>query len=170
MPTVIAIYGALLSTVLAAGRAVAWLSGARRRLAVRMFLSPLAVDGEGRVRVRNKKGHPSIQEGEAWEFVVIRAHNIGKRTVQVARVEVQGHGGTKENLSYLPMPSTIAPDEIQLWYSKSREIGSDVRARVTLTDGKVFESPCYSNLHAFMSPVDPIAGEVGNQGDMWALG
>lgn len=131
-----------------------------------MFISPLVVDQSGRVRVQNKKGYPVVQEGETWEVMVIRAYNPGRRKVQVARVEVVDHNDRAENLTYLSMPTTIEPDDIQLWYSKARESGADICARVTLVNGAVFESPRYSSLYVYMNPLDPIAGKVDGDGSL----
>jgi hypothetical protein len=167
LTTALAIYGALLSTALGAGSLFAWLSANKRLLGVRLFISPLVVDGEGHARVQNDQGHPVIQEGAAREFLVVRAHNTGKRPVQVARVEfVDAHTGRAENLSWLLMPKTIPPDEVQLWYSKVvvdpkddvPRYPKDILARVVLTDGKTFVSPRYSSLLGYLNPLDPIAG------------
>jgi hypothetical protein len=167
LTTAIAIYGALVSTALVAGRLFAWLSANRRQLIVRLFISSLVVDGDGRARVQNDQGHPVVQEGEAAEFLVVRANNTGRRLIHVARVEfVNARTGNASNLSWLPMPRIIPPDEVQLWYSKvaidpKDEVPrhpKDIFARVVLTDGKTFDSPCYSSLLGYLNPLDPIAG------------
>jgi hypothetical protein len=159
MATVLAIYGAVLSTALAIARLVGWSSTTRRRLTVRMFISPLVVDADGHVRVQNEQGHPVVQNGSAREVVVVRAYNPGRRAVQVARVELLGPQGTPpENLSWLALPRTIQPDDVQLWYSTFERYPADVNARVTLTNGRAFESPRYRQLLAYMNPLDPIAG------------
>jgi hypothetical protein len=153
-------------------RTTVWLaasshSGMRRRLIVRLFVSPLVVDDDGRARVQNDQGHPVVQEGAAREFLVVRAHNTGKRPVQVARVEfVNAHTGNASNLSWLSMPKAIPPDEVQLWYTKvaidpedeARIHPKGIFARVVLTDGKTFDSPRYSSLLGYLNPLDPIAG------------
>ena len=136
--TIVAIYGAVLSTALAVGRLAAWLSSRRRRLIVRLFISPLVVDEDGQARVQNEQGHPAVQEGEAAEFLVIRCQNPGRRAVKVARVDlVNSATGQSEHLTWLLMPTTIEPEEVQLWYSKivNKKYPHDVFARVTLTDG-----------------------------------
>jgi hypothetical protein len=156
---VLAIYGAALSTVLAIARLIAWFSTTRRRLTVRVFISPLLVDADGHVKVQNEQGHPVVQNGAAREVIVVRAYNPGPRVVQVARVELLGPPGTPaENLSWVTLPRTIGPDEVQLWYSTFERYPKDLSARVTLTSGKAFDSPRYHQLLAYMNPLDAIAG------------
>jgi hypothetical protein len=161
MTTILALYGALISTALAIGRLIAWLSASRARLTVRVFISPLAVGSDGRVRTTNDYGHPPVQEGAAREVIVVRAHNLGKRDVQVARVElISTDTGHAEHLSHLPMPRTITPDAVQFWYTGFTKLPKDLCARITLVGGKVFESPRYSELRGYMDPLDPIAGRA----------
>ena len=78
MTTILALYGALISTVLAIARLIAWRSASKQRLTVRMFVSPLVVDAGGRVSVTNDQGHLVVQDGAAREVIVVRAHNCGK--------------------------------------------------------------------------------------------
>ena len=133
---------------------------------MRLFISPLVVGADGRPSVQNDQGHPVVQEGNAREFIVVRAHNTGKRPVHVARVEfVSTRTGNPENLSWLQMPNTISSEEVQLWYSKvvvnqdeHPKYPKDLFARVVLTNGKTFDSPRYSSLLVYLNPLDPIAG------------
>lgn len=134
---------------------------------MRLFISPLVVGAGGRPSVQNDQGHPVIQEGAAKEFVVVRAHNTGKRPVHVARVEcVSTRTGKAENLSWLQMPNTIPSEEVQLWYSKivinpqddRPKYPKDLFARVVLTNGKTVDSPRYSSLLVYLNPLDPTAG------------
>lgn len=168
MTTALAIYGAFLSTALAVGSLVAWLSANRRKLEVRLFVSPLVVGAGGRPSVRNKQGHPVVQEGSAREFIVVRARNTGKRAVHVAHVEfVSARTGKAENLSWVTMPRTILPEKVQLWYSKVMidpqddrvRYPKDLFARVVLADGTKFDSPGYSSLLGYLNPLDPSAGK-----------
>jgi hypothetical protein len=159
MTTILAFYGALISTVLAIARLIAWRSASKPRLAVRVFISPLVVDAGGRVRVTNDQGHPVVQDGVAREVIVVRAHNPGKRNVQVARVDFSSlTTGRFEHLSHLPMPRTIEPDGVQLWYTSFAKEPENLIARITLVDGKTFESPSYGKLQDFMDPLDHVAG------------
>jgi hypothetical protein len=161
MTTILALYGALISTALAIGRLIAWLSASRARLTVRVFISPLVVGSDGRVRTTNEHGHPPVQEGAAREVIVVRAHNPGKRDVQVARVDlISTDTGHAEHLSHLPMPRTMTPDAVQFWYTGFKKLPKDLCARITLVGGKVFESPRYSELRGYMDPLDPIAGRA----------
>jgi hypothetical protein len=161
MTTILALYGALISTALAIGRLFAWLSTSRARLTVRVFISPLVVDAAGRVRTTNEHGHLPVQEGTAREVIVVRAHNPGKRDVQVVRVDLIGTDADHaEHLSHLPMPRTIMPDAVQFWYTGFTKLPRDLCARITLVGGKVFESPRYSELRGYMDPLDPIAGRA----------
>lgn len=161
MTTALAIYGALLSTTLAGARLLAWRSASRERLTVRVFVAPLVVDSNGRVRIVNEFGHPVVQDGPAREVIVIRAHNPGKREVQVVRVDlIDSNTGREEHLSHLPMPRTIAPNAVQLWYTSFETLPKDLYARTTMIDGKTFESPRYSALRGYMDPLDPIAGRA----------
>lgn len=163
MTTILALYGALISTALAIGRLVTWLSASRARLTVRVFISPLVVDSDGRVRTTNEHGHPPVQEGVAREVIVVRAHNPGRRDVQVARVDLISTGtdtDDAEHLSHLPMPRTITPDAVQFWYTGFKKLPKNLCARITLVGGKAFESPRYSELRGYMDPLDPIAGRA----------
>ncbi len=159
MTTILALYGALISTVLAIARLIAWRSASKQRLTVRMFVSPLVVDAGGRVSVTNDQGHPVVQDGAAREVIVVRAHNCGKGNVQVASVDLSNlTTGGSEHLSHLPMPKTIEPDGVQLWYTSFAKEPENLSARITLVDGKTFKSPPYSKLQGFMDPLDPVAG------------
>jgi len=159
MTTILALYGALLSTALAVARLIAWRSASKQQLTVRMFISPLVVDAGGRVSVTNDQGHPVVQDGAAREVIVVRAHNCGKRNVQVVSVDlISLTTGGSEHLSHLSMPKTIEPDGVQLWYTSFAKEPENLGARITLVDGKTFKSPLYSKLQGYMDPLDPVAG------------
>jgi hypothetical protein len=160
MTTILALYGAFISTILAIARLVAWWLASKPRLVVRVFISPLVVDADGRVRVTNDRGYPVVQDGVACEVIVVRAHNPGKRNVQVARVDLSSLAtGRFEHLSHLPMPRTIEPDDVQLWYTSFTKEPENLRARITLVDGKTFESQPYSKLQGSMDLLAPVAGD-----------
>jgi len=166
LTTALAIYGACLSTALAIGSLVAWVSANRRKLDLRLFISPLVVGAGGRPSVQNDQGHPVVQNGNTQEFIVVRARNTGKRPIHVARVEfVSARTSHAENLFWLQMPNTIPSEEVQLWYSKvvvdqdeHSKYPKELFARVVLTHGKTFDSPRYSSLLVYLNPLDPIAG------------
>jgi len=156
--TAVAAYGALLSSILGLSRFGSWLLEHRRRVDVRLFLSPLVIDDNGNVRVRNAFGHPVIQEGEAREFIVVRAHNRGPQ-VLVTRVELEGREGSPEHLTWLTMPTSLEKGDVQLWYTKAgADLPVDVRARITLADGKRIPSSWYPGLSGYLDPLDPTAG------------
>jgi hypothetical protein len=165
MTTFLALYGAFISTALAIGRLIGWVSASRPRLTVRMFISPLVVDADGRPKVANEYGHPVVQEGgAAREVIVVRAHNPGQRAIQVARVDLIGtESGRAEHLAHLPMPRTIEADGVQFWYTGFEEHPKNLCARITLTRGKTFESPPYSKLLGYMDPLNPLAGHSARE-------
>lgn len=81
--------------------------------------------------------------------------------MQVARVDlISTDTSHAEHLSHLRMPRTVTPDTVQFWYTGYTKLPKDLCARITLVSGKLFESPCYSELRGYMDPLEPIAGRV----------
>jgi hypothetical protein len=155
----LAAYGAVLSSLLAAARLVRWIRENRPRLDVRLFVSPLVVgEDDKQPLVQNELGYPVIQSGRATGFLVIRAHNRGKKTVTVDRVEFVGDRGRRSNVTWVALPRTLEPDAMQLWYSAWTGQTPGIAAAVTLRGGKVFRSRRYDKLLGYLSPLDPIAG------------